>query len=334
MRTLVNIVKEIETYSEPANPGLGRAVAEVRRVLRFGGAIIGFRGMGKTLLANLSALAMGTVVVDVAKLLTVEGEVELREFSSCHELNEVGGSLAKWLEGLVGRAVQRVDCNIVVKVEERGLRRLKALVKRLKEFHIMPIFDGFEDVVLKPERYGYTAPRLVEDFFDLVDAPPAPFGLALPAELWTRLDLQTKTRIAPTHIIRWEVEHMRQFLRRLCQCDPGPIRRLELRNPTAVVNFAEELKRRTPEKVVEKRLEELRHIAQEVAPRSTDILFEALKELWMRQNIYAEVQLRRRSRFLVRGLAGYSLDESVIEKIRAYVYGREELRHLIHELLL
>lgn len=335
MRVLSDVAREIELYGEPANPGLGRAVIEACRTLSVDGAIVGFRGMGKTLLANLSALAMGkpAVIVNVAKLLAAEGEVELGEISSCHEVDK---PLAKWLEGLVGRAAQRVDCNIVVKVEERGLRRLKALVKRLKEFHIMPIFDGFEDAVLRPEKYGYTAPRLLEDFFDLIDIPPTQFGLALPAELWLKLDLQTKSRIAPTHVIRWKVEHMRQFLHRLCQCNPGPIGQLELKNPTAVVNFAEELKQHTPEKVVEKRLEELRHIAQEVAPRGADALFEILKELWWQQNIYADLPRRpgKRVSFLVRGMGGYGLSSDMIERIRAYVYGREELRHLIYELLL
>jgi len=329
MRVLSDIGQEIKKYGEPANPGLGRAVAEARRTLGIGGAVVGFRGMGKTLLSNLSTLvlARSAVVVDVAKLLVAKGEVELGEISSCRELNEADSTLVKWLGG----AAQKINCNIVMKVEERGLRRLKALAKQLKEF--LPIFDGFEEVVLWPEKYGYTVPRLVEDFFDLVDAPPAPFGLALPVELWTRLDLQTKTRIAPVHIIRWEVEDMRQFLHRLCQCDPGPIGRLELRNPTAVVNFAEELRRRLPEEVFARRLEELRHVAQEVMPHSADALFEVLKELWLRQNIYADIP-KKRAKFLVKGLNGYSLNEGIIEEVRAYVYGREELRHLIYELLL
>jgi len=328
MRVLRDIEQEIERYGEPANPGLGRALAEARRILGIGGAIVGFRGMGKTLLANLSALAMGrpVVVVDVAKLLAVEGEVELGEISSCRELNEADDTLVKWLGGVA----QKIDCGIM-RVEGKGLRRLKALVKQLKELHIMPIFDGFENVAIWPEKYDYTVPRLVEDFFDLIDAPPAPFGLALPTELWTQLDLQIKSRVAPVYIIRWEVEHMKQFLRRLCQCDPGPLGRLELRNPTAVVNLAEELKRRSPEEVFAERLEELRRIAQEVALRSAD-LFEILKELWMKQTIYADMPKKRK--FLVKGLNGYSLDERIIEKIRAYVYGHEELHHLIYELLL
>jgi len=43
---------------------------------------------------------------------------------------------------------------------------------------------------------------------------------------------------------------------------------------------------------------------------------------------------RRRVSFLVRGMGGYGLSSDMIERIRAYVYGREELRHLIYELLL
>jgi len=331
MRVLSDIEREIEQYGEPANPGLARAVAEARRTLSVNGAVVGFRGMGKTLLSYLAALTIGrhAVVVDVAKLLNVaEGKTELGEVAACRE---VGEPLVKWLKGLVDRDVQRVNCNIAVTVEEGGLRRLKVLTEQLRELHVTPIFDGFEDLAIRPERYGYTMLKLVEDFFDLVDTTPAP--LALPVELWTRLDLQTKTRVTPTYVIRWEVEHMRQFLRRLCQCDPGPLGRLELRNPTAVVNLAEELRRHSPEEVVEKRFEELRQIAQEVAPRGADALFDILKELWVRQNVYADIP-KRRSRFLVRGLSGYSLDEKVVEKIRAYIYGREELRHLIYELLL
>jgi len=85
---------------------------------------------------------------------------------------------------------------------------------------------------------------------------------------------------------------------------------------------------------VEKRLEELRRIAQEVASRCADALFEILRDLWAQQNIYAEVKPKRKARFLIRDLNGYGLDEKAIEEIRAYVYGREKLRHLIYELLL
>jgi len=331
MRVLSNIEQEVKQYGEPANPGLGRAVAEARSTLSVGGAIVGFRGMGKTLLASLSALAMGrATVVDVAKLLTVEGKVELGEISNCGELNETGGSLAKWLGG----SAQKVNCNEEVEVAWARFERLKGLLRRLGELRITPILDGFEDIILHPEAYGYAIPRLIEDFFSLVDARPVPFGLALPAELWARFDLQIKSRIAPTYFIRWGAGEMKQFLRRLCQCALGPLEQVEFKNPKAVVAIAEELKRHAPEEVVEKRFEELRIIAEEVAPRSADVLFEILKELWTRQNIYAEVQLRKRSRLLVRGLAGYSLDEKIIEKIRAYVYGREDLHHLIYELLL
>jgi len=119
VRALSDITREMEQYGEPANPGLGRAVAETYRTLSVGGAVVGFRGTGKTLLTNLSALAMGRLadVVDVAKLLAAEGEVELGEISSCRELNEVGGSLSGWLGGVV----QKVDCSIVAKTNERGL---------------------------------------------------------------------------------------------------------------------------------------------------------------------------------------------------------------------
>jgi len=333
MRALSDIEQEIEQYGEPANPGLGRAVVEAYHTLKVGGAIVGFRGMGKTLLANLSALAIGrpAVVIDAAKLLTVEGEVRLEEISSCRELNEVGNSLRRWLEGLVGGVVQRADCNIVVRVEGRGLERLKALAKQLKEFHIVLIFDSFEDLALRPEKYGYTVPRLLEDFFDLVDTTPAP--LALPVELWTQLDLQIKSRIAPVHVIRWEVEHMRQFLRRLCQCELGPLEQVEFRNPRAVVTIAEELRRSSPKEVIEKRFDELRRVAREVAPRSAGALFEILKELWTRQDIYADLP-KKRTKLLVRGLSGYSLSSHIIERIRAYVYECDECHHLIYELLL
>jgi len=50
------------------------------------------------------------------------------------------------------------------------------------------------------------------------------------------------------------------------------------RNPKAVVTIAEELRQRPPEEVIERRFNELRRIAQEVAPRA-DTLFEVLKEL-------------------------------------------------------
>jgi len=344
MKVLWDIEQEIRQYGEPANPGLWHTLLNVYRALTIGGAVVGFRGMGKSLLANLSALAnavlgKAVVVVDVGKVLTLsKGGVELGEISNCHTLNEALGynALMNWvLERVNGRGVAKVECDKPVIVEGEGLLRLKALAKQLRGLHIMPIFDGFEDVVLRPEKYGYAVPRLMEDFFDLVDTPLAPFGLALPVELWTHLDLQIKSRIAPVYVIRWEVEDMRQFLRRLCQCDPGPLGRLELRNPTAVVNLAEELRRRSPEEVFARRLEDLRHIAQEVVPHDADALFEVLKELWMRQNIYTDIpRPRKRAKFLVRGLSGYGLSTNIIELIRAYVYKCDDCHHLVYELLL
>jgi len=337
MTMLIDISKEIELYGEPANPGLASVFFESYRTLNVGGAIIGFRGAGKTLLSQLAALAALTagkvvLVVDVSRLLQLhEGTTKLSEISNCSELNEAAerGSLARWVG--CGKNATKIDCNKEVEVEGAGFERLKKVLRQLKELHVTPILDGFEDVVLHPKAYGYTVPRLVEDFFDLVDAPPAPFGLALPVELWTLLDLQTKSRIAPTHIIRWRVDDMRQFLWRLCGCELGPLEQLELRNPTAVVLLAEELKKRPPEEVFERRLEDLRRVAQAVSSHAEE-LFSILKTLWLRQSIYEDVP--KRSRFVKRIGIRYSLAGEVVEKIRSYVYAHGELRHLIYELLL
>jgi len=340
MTMLIDISKEIELYGEPANPGLASVFFESYRTLNVGGAIIGFRGMGKTLLSQLAALAALTagraaLVVDVDKLLQLhEGAAKLGEFSNCGELNEAAEHvpLVRWISR--GKNIAKIDCNKEVEISGAKFERLKRVLRQLRELHFMPILDGFEGVVLRPEAYGYTVPRLVEDIFDLVDAPPAPFGLALPAELWTLLDLQIKSRITPTYTIRWRVEDMRQFLRRLCQCELGPLERVEFRNPKAVVAIAEGLRQRSPEEVVERRFDELRRIAQEVAPRSADVLFEILKELWIGQSIYADVRPKKRTKLLVRGLSGYSLSNDILERIRASVYKCDECRHLIYELLL
>jgi len=334
MTVLINISKEIEQHGEPANPGLSKAFFESYRTLDVGGAIIGFRGMGKTLLSSLSALAKKpALVVDVSKAMKLdEGEYRLDEVSNCAVLRTVGRPLMKWVTHIVGNTALTANCDKGVKVEGRGLKRLVYLTKQLRDLHILPILDGFEGIVLRPEEYGYTWPRLLEDLFNFVDVRVAPFGLSLPVELWARLDIQTKMRITPIYFIKWEPDHMRHFLRRLCGCDPGPLERLELRNPTAVVLFAEELKRRAPEEAFEKRLEDLRRVAQAVSPTHSEELFNIFKALWLKQNIYDDVP--KKSRFTKRVGVKYSLSDAILEKVRSYVYAREELHHLIYELLL
>jgi len=339
---------EVGKFGEPANPALSIMIREVFMVLNTGGAVVGFRGSGKSLLAGLAAVAgaaawRASAVIDVGRLLQANGRVELAELApSCGELAQLAeGPLGEWARARLrlgeARGPRRMDCSMWVYVEGAGLaEKLRSVARQLARADVVPILDGFEPVVANPAQYGYTIPRLREELYEVVARPAMLVGLALPIELWLAFDVHLKSYIVPVHAIRYTPQQMSDFLKRLSGRDPGALASVKFRNPVAVVNVARELAQKSPEAVIESRLEDLRRLAQAVMPRRADALYSALRELWVEQSAYAALPRAEgeAKKVLQKTPRGYELPGHVADAIAQYVYSREELRHLAYELQL
>jgi len=301
---LEEICTEIRQFGEPANPALSIQLRNAYTALKAGGAVVGFYGQGKSLLANLTALVellQGRPAVVVKANQVLMGETKLDDISTCRRLNQIveicGKTYREWLGKVVEiyeeRALQ-LDCEERVEVEGQGMNKLDTNIVSLKSKGFTIIVDELERLVEQPTTYGFKdLLDLREQFFDLVDRRRGAVGFVIPATLWATLDVQIKSRIARVYFIPSDIkpEHMREFMRRKLGQMPKEFELIEFRNPRAVVAVLRELASgKSPAEVINRRLEVLRALADLLAkgPRVKKALFIALTATWLKQNVYTE----------------------------------------------
>ncbi len=308
------ICEEVREFGEPANPALARLLRGSYQALKEGGAVTGFYGFGKTLIAALSVFAenalggKATVLAAYKVLRAEEGTVNLSDVAIdiAEEFEErCGEELREWLGRVFGRQSVKgagtVGAKVNVEVKGSGLNRLLKAVKDLisKGFTLI-VVDEFERVVEMPTQYGFhDFDDLRDRFFEMVDRwPRANAGLTIPTTLWVYLDLQTRRRIAPLYHLAMNMttDDMRRFLERKLGKIPNELSEVEFRNPAVVSEVIRDVKSKGADGVLRDRVEWLRRIAESYPRAKMETrraLHAAYLAAWFMQNIYAEIPSER-----------------------------------------
>jgi len=302
---LKEMCDEIGEFGEPANPALSKMLRGAYSTLKSGGAVTGFYGYGKTLVATLSALAerasgRKAVVLAAYKLLEAEeGRRDVDELRASADLQQTCPELEKWALKVVGLGLgqSRPEINDRVEVRGSGFSRILLVVRQLLESgYSLVVVDEFERIAVDPAGYGFRDLReLVDKYFEMVDSWPASnAGLTIPTTLWVYLDLQTRRRISPTFHLALNVttQELREFLRRKLGEIPEELRELEPRNPGVVASLAREVKSYGASNVLASRVEWLRRVAESYPRlhlRTRRALHAAYLAAWYMQNAYAEI---------------------------------------------
>ena len=325
------ICEEVRKFGEPANPALARLLRGGYQTLKEGGAITGFYGFGKTLIAVLSAFtenALGgkAVVLAAFKVLSAEeGTINLDEvaINITEEFeNTCGEELREWLSKVFGKQSVKgagtVGVKVDVEVKGSGLNRLLNVIKDLasKGFTLI-IVDEFEKVVENFKHYGFRdLDDLLVRFFEMIDRwPRVGAGLTIPTTLWVYLDLQTRRRIAPLYHLTMNIttDDMRRFLERKLGKVPDELRDVEFRNPAVVSEIVRDVKSKGADGVLKDRIEWLRRIAESYPRAKMETrraLHAAYLAAWFMQNIYAEMPEER-----LRKAAELVKSEDPVEKL-------------------
>jgi hypothetical protein len=308
------ICEEVREFGEPANPTLARLLRGSYQALKEGGAVTGFYGSGKTLIAALSAFAenalggKATVLAAYRVLKAEEGTVNLSDVAIdiTEEFEErCGEELSEWLSKVFGRQSVKgagtVGAKVDVEVKGSGLNRLLNVIKDLvnKGFTLI-VVDEFERVVEMPTQYGFhDFDDLRDRFFEMVDRwPRANAGLTIPTTLWVYLDLQTRRRIASLYHLTMNIttDDMRRFLERKLGKIPNELSEVEFRNPAVVSEIVRDVKSKGADGVLRDRIEWLRRIAESYPRAKMETkraLHAAYLAAWFMQNIYAEIPSER-----------------------------------------
>jgi len=308
------ICGEVREFGEPANPALARLLRGSYQALKEGGAVTGFYGFGKTLVAALSVFAenalggRATVLAAYKVLRAEEGTVNLNEVAIdiAEEFEErCGEELWEWLGGVFGKqsikGTGTVGAKIDIEVKGSGLNRLLKVIKDLvNEGFTLIVVDEFERVVEMPAQYGFhDFDDLCDRYFEMVDRwPRANAGLTIPTTLWVYLDLQTRRRIAPLYHLTMNIttDDMRRFLERKLGKIPNELSEVEFRNPAVVSEIVRDVKSKGADGVLRDRVEWLRRIAESYPRAKMETkraLHAAYLAAWFMQNIYAEIPEKR-----------------------------------------
>jgi len=340
---LEEICSEIKVYGEPANPALGTQLKNAYSTLKAGGAVVGFYGQGKSLLANLTALAellqgRPAIVVKANQVLT--GRTKLGDISTCRELNRVEEMCGEIYHEWLGKVIEmreekavRLDCEEKVEVEGEGLDLLDALIVNLKSKNFTIIVDELERLVEQPTAYGFKdVLDFREQFFNLVDRRSGVAGFAIPVSFWTIFDIQIKSRIAPVYFISADMrpEDMREFMRRKHGHMPKEFEPVEFRNPRVVATILRELASgKSPADVIKLRLEVLRALTYYFAKKDEvrKALFVALTAAWLKQSVYMEFNTSTLSTAI--SFVNTYLEEKIdknVNEIRKILIDRRKIR--------
>jgi len=329
---LEEICSEIRQFGEPANPALGTQLKNAYSTLKAGGAVVGFYGQGKSLLANLTALAellQGRRAVVIRANQVLSGETELEDVSTCGMLNNIvekcGEIYRDWLSRVIKIEGNATRLNCKEKLEVRGERfsRLDSMIVDLRSKNFMVVVDELERLVEQPTTYGFKdLLDLREQFFNLVDRRSGAAGFAIPVSLWAIFDIQIKSRIAPVYFITGSIkpDDMREFMRRKLGQMPKEFEAVEFRNPRAVAAILRELTSdKSPADVVKLRLEVLRALADLLAkgPKLKKALFIALTAAWLKQSVYMEFDKStfQKAASLIREYLGAKVDIGIDEAL-------------------
>jgi hypothetical protein len=307
-QAIPEICSEIREFGEPANPALTRILKYAYQTLKTGGAVTGFYGYGKTLIAILSAAAenaagnKAAVVAAYRVLSAEEGKVEIGELTidAVEKLEETcGEDVKRWLGKALGLEPKTPGKTLEGRVEIKGkkLHRLLDLVHALKKAGAtLIVVDEFEKVVQTPEYYGFKdLGDLLINFFEMVDRWPRPgAGYTIPSTLWAFLDLQTRRRVAPVYHLSMQIttDDMRKFLERKLGAVPEELKEVNFRNPAVVAEIVAEVKSRGVQTVIRDRFSWLGKVAYSY-PKASEKTRRALHAVyistWYMQNIYAEI---------------------------------------------
>jgi len=341
---LEEICSEIKQFGEPANPALGTQLKNAYSALKAGGAVVGFYGQGKSLLANLTALAellQGRRAVVIRANQVLAGETELEDVSTCGMLNDVvkecGETYRDWFRKVIkldeGGAM-RLNCREKLEVRGERLSKLDSIIVDLRSRGFTVVVDELERLVEQPTAYGFR--DLLdrrEQFFNLVDRRSGAAGFAIPVSLWATFDIQIKSRIAPVYFISGDVrpEDMREFMRRKLGQTPREFEPVEFRNPRVVAAILRELASgKSPADVVKLRLEVLRALADLLAkgPKVKKALFIALTAAWLRQSVYMEFDksIFQKATSLAKEYLGADVDMGVDEAVKVLRRNRKVRR--------
>ena len=305
---LKEICDEVKEYGEPANPALPKMLRGAYPALKSGGAVTGFYGYGKSLVATLSSLAerasgKKAVVLAAYKLLEAEeGRVDVNELRASADIQADAldcDELRKWALKTLDMAPGRshLDVSDRIEVKGSGFYRILWIVRRLLESgYSFVVVDEFERIAANPTGYGFGDLReLVDKYFEMVDSwPTSGAGLTVPTTLWVFLDLQTKRRISPTFHLALNVttQELREFLKRKLSHIPKELEEVEPRNPGVVASLVREVKSYGASRVLESRVEWLRKIAEsypKLLLKTRRALHAAYLAAWYMQNAYAEI---------------------------------------------
>lgn len=271
IRALPAICNEIKALKTPANPALPEWLRIGYQVLKNGGSIRGFYGMGKSLIALLTAIAEAAsggkpIVIAAYRVLRAESNYELKYlapsfFDAINILKEYKkcnlDTFIRWIVETTGTEL-RVDPKDVLdymakdltkeklKIEGKGFEKIISLIENnLKEYSLV-VLDEFERIVERPDLYGYKGvDDIVEDFFYIADAKPTKLSFAIPTSLWSYFDIQIISRLQPSMQLLAKPEDMLTFLRNLLRIEElrvtwaEDIRKVgvQLRNPRAVIGL-------------------------------------------------------------------------------------------------
>jgi len=128
-QAIPEICSEIREFGEPANPALTRILKPAYQTLKTGGAVTGFYGYGKTLIATLSAAAENAaggraiVVAAYRALSAEEGKMEISELTidAVEKLEETcGEDVKRWLGKTLGLEPKTPGKTLEGRVEIRG----------------------------------------------------------------------------------------------------------------------------------------------------------------------------------------------------------------------
>ena len=319
------ICKEIGRLGEPANPQLGEMLARSMKVLAAGGAVTGWYGVGKTLLAYLTALALGAVrgqaaiVIDANRVLRHRGaRVQLGEISEYARVvslldRECIERITSWAGSVVGGGGSGATASYSGSVEVpegRGFKPLIGVLEELIDRYSLVIVDEFERIALNPEYYGFgSSTELREEFFNLVDSKPERVGLTIPPSIWVLIDIETSARLQPILNISTLVDPraMLELARRYLAVHAGEENadivyklvglKVRIRVPRTAIVLAYEALTRGVERLVEDRLRVLSLIAA-LHPRlrsqtSKIILAVLYTTVWLEQHAYSMFSLER-----------------------------------------
>ncbi|WP_338248319.1 hypothetical protein [Pyrodictium abyssi] len=323
-------------------------------MLKNGGSIRGFYGMGKSLIALLTAIAEAAsggkpIVIAAYRLLRATGKRELRDLApsfveAVNVLRETGACkpeiLVKWVAETAGLELQRDPREILngmlkdvagrsFTIEGKGSEKIISIVEEHLKDYSLVVLDEFERVIERPDLYGYKGvDDMVEDFFYLADAKPAKLSFTIPTTLWGYFDIQIVSRLQPSMQLLAKPEDMLAFLRNLLRLEgleaswAEEIRSLgvQLRNPRAVVGLlltAQSLG--SMMYAITERLAILAYGAlsypRRISPKTRASLLAVYTAAWINQNAYAP--LRR----------------DYIERAKSVISGKEAVKARIKEII-